>query len=423
MSLFALGLNHHTAPLAVRERMTFLPEALPDALGQLTRVRPVQEAAILSTCNRTELYCATNDPDSALDWMAEYHRIGPSEIAPYIYRLEHQQAVRHVFRVASGLDSMVLGEPQILGQMKQAVRLAEGAGTLGALLHTLFQRSFAVAKEVRSTTAIGANIVSMAAAAVHLSERIFGSISGQRVLCVGAGEMMELCAAHFAGCTPRDMVIANRTLDRAQVLSERFARSDLKVGAIRLDELGERLADFDIVLSCTASPLPIIGLGMVERALKQRRHRPMVMVDLAVPRDIEAEVDKLGDVFLYTVDDLAQIVDSGLESRQAAVVEAQAIIDARVANFLQWVQAREAVPAIRALRGHAEEMRAAELERALRAIARGEAPDRVLDTLSRNLTNKLLHGPTRLLNEAPPEAREQIEGLVQRLFPQHDRDA
>lgn len=396
MSLFALGLNHHTAPLAVRERMTFLPEALPDALGQLTRVRPVQEAAILSTCNRTELYCATNDPDSALDWMAEYHRIGPSEIAPYIYRLEHQQAVRHVFRVASGLDSMVLGEPQILGQMKQAVRLAEGAGTLGALLHTLFQRSFAVAKEVRSTTAIGANIVSMAAAAVHLSERIFGSISGQRVLCVGAGEMMELCAAHFAGCTPRDMVIANRTLDRAQVLAERFARSDLKVGAIRLDELGERLADFDIVLSCTASPLPIIGLGMVERALKQRRHRPMVMVDLAVPRDIEAEVDKLGDVFLYTVDDLAQIVDSGLESRQAAVVEAQAIIDARVSNFLQWVQAREAVPAIRALRGHAEEMRAAELERALRAIARGEAPDRVLDTLSRNLTNKLLHGPAAL---------------------------
>ncbi|MDY0055657.1 MAG: glutamyl-tRNA reductase [Methyloversatilis sp.] len=423
MSLFALGLNHHTAPLAVRERMTFLPEALPDALGQLTRVRPVQEAAILSTCNRTELYCATNDPDSALDWMAEYHRIGPSEIAPYIYRLEHQQAVRHVFRVASGLDSMVLGEPQILGQMKQAVRLAEGAGTLGALLHTLFQRSFAVAKEVRSTTAIGANIVSMAAAAVHLSERIFGSISGQRVLCVGAGEMMELCAAHFAGCTPREMVIANRTLDRAQALAERFVRSDLKVGAIRLDELGERLADFDIVLSCTASPLPIIGLGMVERALKQRRHRPMVMVDLAVPRDIEAEVDKLGDVFLYTVDDLAQIVDSGLESRQAAVVEAQAIIDARVANFLQWVQAREAVPAIRALRGHAEEMRAAELSRALRAIARGEAPERVLDTLSRNLTNKLLHGPTRLLNDAPPAAREQIEDLVQRLFPQHDRDA
>ncbi len=423
MSLFALGLNHHTAPLAVRERMTFLPESLPDALGELTRARPVQEAAILSTCNRTELYCATNDPDSALDWMAQYHRIGAQELAPYIYRLEHQRAVRHVFRVASGLDSMVLGEPQILGQMKQAVRLAEGAGTLGALLHTLFQRSFAVAKEVRSTTAIGANIVSMAAAAVHLSERIFGSLSGQRVLCVGAGEMMELCAAHFAGCTPREMVIANRTLDRAQALASRFERSDLKVGAIRLDELGERLAEFDIVLSCTASPLPIIGLGMVERALKQRRHRPIVMVDLAVPRDIEGEVDKLGDVFLYTVDDLAQIVDSGLEARQAAVVEAQAIIDARVANFLQWVQAREAVPAIRALRGHAEDMRAAELDRALRAIARGESPERVLDTLSRNLTNKLLHGPTRMLNEAPPQAREQIEGLVKRLFPQHGGDA
>ena len=423
MSLFALGLNHHTAPLAVRERMTFLPETLPDALGELTRVRPVQEAAILSTCNRTELYCATNDPDSALDWMAEYHRIAPADIAPYVYRLEQPQAVRHAFRVASGLDSMVLGEPQILGQMKQAARFAEDAGTLGALLHKLFQRSFAVAKEVRSTTAIGANIVSMAAAAVHLSERIFGSISSQRVLCIGAGEMMELCAAHFAGCAPRDMVIANRTLERAQTLAARFTGPSLKVGAIKLDELGDRLADFDIVLSCTASPLPIIGLGLVERALRARRHRPMVMVDLAVPRDIENEVAQLGDVFLYTVDDLAQIVDSGLESRQAAVVEAQAIIDARVANFLQWVQAREAVPAIRALRGHAEEMRAAELDRALRALARGEAPNQVLDTLSRNLTNKLMHGPTRLLNDAPSEARGQIEELVQRLFPLHDHDA
>jgi glutamyl-tRNA reductase len=423
MSLFALGLNHHTAPLAVRERMTFLPEALPDALGELTRMGPVREAAILSTCNRTELYCATNEPDSALEWMARYHSIAPVDIAPYVYRLEQQQAVRHVFRVASGLDSMVLGEPQILGQMKQAVRVAEGAGTLGALLHKLFQRSFAVAKEVRSTTAIGANIVSMAAAAVHLSERIFGSISSQRVLCIGAGEMMELCAAHFAGCMPREMVIANRTLERAQTLAARFAAPGRKVGAIRLDELGERMADFDIVLSCTASPLPIIGLGMVERALRARRHRPMVMVDLAVPRDIENEVADIGDVFLYTVDDLAQIVDSGLESRQAAVVEAQSIIDARVANFQQWVQAREAVPAIRALRGHAEDMRAAELARALRALARGEAPDRVLDTLSRNLTNKLLHGPTRLLNDAPEQARDEIEALVQRLYPLHDHDA
>ncbi|MDP3872693.1 MAG: glutamyl-tRNA reductase [Methyloversatilis sp.] len=422
MSLFAFGLNHHTAPLAVRERMTFLPEALPDALGELTRGRPVQEAAILSTCNRTELYCATNDPDCALDWMAEYHRIAPSDIAPYVYRLEQPQAVRHAFRVASGLDSMVLGEPQILGQMKQAVRVAEDAGTLGALLHKLFQRSFAVAKEVRSTTAIGANIVSMAAAAVHLSERIFGSLSSQRVLCIGAGEMMELCAAHFAGCTPRSMVIANRTIERAQALAQRFTRADLKVEAVKLDEIGERLSEFDVVLSCTASPLPIIGLGLVERALKARRYRPIVMVDLAVPRDIEGEVGKLNDVFLYTVDDLAQIVDSGLESRQAAVVEAQGIIDARVANFLQWVQAREAVPAIRALRGHAEDMRMLELERALRALTRGEAPDRVLDTLSRNLTNKLMHGPTRLLNEAPSEARGQIEDLVQRLYPLHDRE-
>jgi glutamyl-tRNA reductase len=237
-----------------------------------------------------------------------------------------------MFRVASGLDSMVLGEPQILGQMKQAARTAEEAGTLGALLHKLFQRTFAVAKEVRSTTAIGANIVSMAAAAVHLSERIFETIEEQKVLFIGAGEMIELCAAHFAAGKPQRITVANRTLERGQALAERLGGD-----AIRLDEIGDRLAQYDVVVSCTASPLPILGLGMVERALKVRRHRPVVMVDLAVPRDIEEEVAKLDDVFLYTLDDLGEIVESGLESRQAAVVEAETIIDTRLENFLHWV--------------------------------------------------------------------------------------
>ena len=416
--IFSLGINHHSAPLAIRERVAFGADKLPHALADLTSERPVREAAILSTCNRTEIYCAAESPEVVIDWLAHYHQVPRDELAPYVYTHNQPEAIRHAFRVASGLDSMVIGEPQILGQMKDAVRVAEESGTLGTQLHKLFQRSFSVAKEVRSTTAIGANIVSMAAAGVHLAERIFESIAGQRILFIGAGEMIELCAAHFCAQQPKQVTIANRTVERGRALAERYNGT-----AIRLDELGEHMAQHDIVVSCTASPLPIIGLGLVERALRARRHRPMVMVDLAVPRDIENEVAQLGDVFLYTVDDLAQIVDSGLESRQAAVVEAQAIIDARVANFLQWVQAREAVPAIRALRGHAEEMRAAELDRALRALARGEAPNQVLDTLSRNLTNKLMHGPTRLLNDAPSEARGQIEELVQRLFPLHDHDA
>lgn len=411
MPLFALGLNHHTAPLAVRSRMTFAPDSLPGALAALVGERRADEAAILSTCNRTELYCAANDPAAAGDWLAEYHRIAPSELRPYLYTLGQPEAVRHMFRVASGLDSMVLGEPQILGQMKHAARVAEHAGTLGATLHKLFQRTFAVAKEVRSTTAIGANIVSMAAAAVHLSERIFESVSQQKVLFVGAGEMVELCAAHFASCSPRQLMIANRGLERAHALAQRFPAD-----VMRLDELGERLAEFDIVVSCTASPVPVIGLGMVERAIRKRRHRPMVMVDLAVPCDIETEVSKLDDVFLYTVDDLSDIVSSGLESRQAAVIEAQAIIDARVDTFMQWVASRESVPTIRALRLHAETLRQREIDRAAKALARGDDAHAVLEAMSHALTNKLMHAPTRLLSELPGEHRDDIEPLMRRLY-------
>ncbi|NTV11474.1 MAG: glutamyl-tRNA reductase [Zoogloea sp.] len=376
MQLFALGLNHHTAPLDIREQVAFQPEALGQALADFVRAKPVKEAAILSTCNRTELYFATGEPQHAADWFADYHRVALPDIAPHLYSLPQRDAVRHVFRVASGLDSMVLGEPQILGQVKEAARRAEQAGTLGALLHKLFQRTFAVAKEVRSTTAIGANIVSMAAAAVHLSGRIFERVADQRVLFVGAGEMIELCAAHFAGEKPKRITVANRTFERAEALAARFGGD-----AIRLEDVAEALAAYDIVVSCTGSLLPIIGLGMVERAVKARRHRPMVMVDLAVPRDIEAEVAGLGDVFLYTVDDLAQVVESGMESRQAAVVEAEAIIDQRVDGFLHWMEARDAVPTIRALREQAEFLRRAELERALRLLARGDDPAKVLNDI------------------------------------------
>ena len=414
MQVYALGINHHKAPLEIREQVAFDPARMAQALHDLLRGRPVREAAILSTCNRTELYCATERPEAAADWLAEYHALTPHKIEPYLYRHPQQDAVRHMFRVAAGLDSMVLGEPQILGQMKQAARTAEEAGTLGTLLGKLFQRAFAVAKEVRSTTAIGANIVSMAAAAVHLAERIFERLADQKVLFVGAGEMIELCAAHFAGEHPQRLSIANRTPARAQPIAERFGGD-----VLRLDEVGVRLAEYDIVVACTASALPIIGLGMVERALKARKHRPMVMVDLAVPRDIEAEVGKLDDIFLYTLDDLGQIVESGQESRHAAIVEAEAIITHRVEDFLHWMAARETVPTIRALRDAGERARRHEVEHAMKLLQRGDDPAQVLDALSKGLTNKLLHPPTQALNLADGAKRGEVAQLIARIWRLH----
>jgi glutamyl-tRNA reductase len=412
--IFTLGINHHSAPLAIRERVAFHAEKLHQALADLTHSGRVREAAILSTCNRTEIYCAAETPEAVVDWLTRYHRVERGEIAPYLYLHDQPDAVRHAFRVASGLDSMVIGEPQILGQMKEAVRVAEESGTLGTQLHKLFQRSFSVAKEVRSTTAIGANIVSMAAAAVHLAERIFESLATQRILFIGAGEMIELCAAHFCAKQPKLVTIANRTVERGRVLAERFNGT-----AIRLDELGEHIARHDIVVSCTASPLPIIGLGMVERAVKARRHRPMFMVDLAVPRDIEVEVGDLDDVFLYTVDDLANIVESGLESRQAAVVEAETIVSSRVHDFLGWLEARDTVPVIRSLRDSAERMRRHEIEHALKLLARGEAPEKVVEQLSQRLVNKFLHAPTQALNLAEGAERADLQVLAERLFHLH----
>jgi glutamyl-tRNA reductase len=335
-----------------------------------------------------------------------------------VYSLGQSQAVRHAFRVASGLDSMVLGETQILGQMKDAVRTATEAGALGTYLNQLFQRTFAVAKEVRGTTEIGAHSVSMAAAAVRLAQRIFESIAEQRVLFIGAGEMIELCATHFAAQTPREVVIANRTLERGEKLAEALSNQGLNARAVRLAELPTKLAEFDIVVSCTASTLPIIGLGAVERAIKQRRHRPMFMVDLAVPRDIEPEVARLSDVFLYTVDDLGAIVREGNALRQAAVAQAEAIIETRVQNFMHWLDARSVVPVIRDLHAHAESLRQGELERAQRMLARGDDPVQVLEALSQALTKKFLHGPTHALNHAQGEGREQLIDLLPALFRQ-----
>ncbi len=413
MALFTLGINHRTAPLSVREQVSFHAEELRRALTDLMSGGRVFEAAILSTCNRTELYCQADSPQVASQWLAHYRQVLHHEIEPYLYVHPEREAVQHMFRVASGLDSMVLGEPQILGQMKEAERIARESGTLGMTLNKLFQNSFAVAKDVRSTTAIGANIVSMAAAAVRLAERIFERIADQRVLFIGAGEMIELCATHFAAKQPKQMVVANRTVDRGRALAERYGAT-----AIRLEDVGDRLAEFDIVVSCTASQLPILGLGLVERAIRARRHRPMFMIDLAVPRDVEVEVGELDDVFLYTVDDLAQVVESGVESRQSAVLDAEAIIAARVESFLLWLEMREAVPVIRSLRDSAERTRRHEMEHALKLLAKGESPVSVLEQLSQRLTNKFLHAPTQALHQAEG-GRGEMQAIVSRLFHLH----
>lgn len=410
MQLFTLGLNHQTAPLAIRERVAFHAERLQSALSELMRREPVKEAAIVSTCNRTELYCASAEPQAALEWLAGYHRVGAHELKPYVYTLPQADAVRHAFRVASGLDSMVVGEPQILGQMKEAMRTAEAAGALGTLLSKLFQRSFAVAKEVRSNTGIGTNVVSMAAAAVKLAARIFPSLADQKVMFIGAGEMIELCATHFAAQRPRAMAVANRTLERAEQLAHR-----VNAKSIELRDLPEHLPEYDIVVSCTASSLPIIGKGTMERTIRARRHRPIFMVDLAVPRDIEPEVARMDDVFLYTIDDLAATVREGLDARQSAVAQAEAIIESQVGSFLHWMKTREMVPLIRQLRDSAEEARRREVERAARMLARGEDPQTVLEALSHGLTNKLLHAPTQALNQGE-EGDESFKALVARLY-------
>lgn len=426
MQLLAIGINHHTAPLSLRERVAFPLEQIKPALGHLRQQllptgKPLAEAAILSTCNRTEIYCAAHDGEAhqrAISWLSHHHHIPAAELAPHLYALPQSEAVRHAFRVASGLDSMVLGETQILGQMKEAVRTAGEAGALGTYLNQLFQRTFAVAKEVRGTTEIGAHSVSMAAAAVRLAQRIFDSIAKQRVLFIGAGEMIELCATHFAAQRPKQIVVANRTAERGEKLAEQFAEQGLSSQAMRLSELPTRLHEFDIVVSCTASTLPIIGLGAVERAIRARRHRPIFMVDLAVPRDIEPEVARLDDVFLYTVDDLGTVVQEGSALRQAAVEQAEAIIETRVQNFMHWLQTRSVVPMIRDLHAHGDALRQVELERAQKMLARGDDPQAVLEALAHGLTNKFLHGPMHALHHLQGSERDALLKLLPDLFRQ-----
>jgi glutamyl-tRNA reductase len=419
MAVWTLGINHTTAPLDLRGRFAFALDMIEPHLQGLRQSMPqAPEAAIVSTCNRTEIYCAgdASHLEHTLDWLAKSGGVSVQSLRSHTYSLTDDQAARHAFRVASGLDSMVLGEPQILGQLKDAVRAADAAGALGSTLSQMFQRSFAVAKEVRSSTEIGAHSISMAAAAVRLSGQLFEDLGRVKVLFVGAGEMIDLCATHFAAKNPKTMTIANRTLERGEKLAGRFGAD-----VMHLADLPERLHEFDAVISCTASTLPIIGLGAVERALKKRKRRPMFMVDLAVPRDIEPEVKRLGDVYLYTVDDLASVVQTAQASRQAAVAQAEAIVDAGVQSFMHWVDQRSSVPLIQQLNAQADAWRAAELARARKALAKGEDMDAVLEALSKGLTQKMLHGAFAELHGADPSSRQRASHAIEHFFLRKER--
>ena len=410
MQLYTIGVNHTTAPIEIRENVAFGADSIREALSDLTN-KKAAEAAILSTCNRTEIYVQSADALPVMGWLADYHQLDLNHIQPYTYTLANQEAVKHAFRVASGLDSMVLGEPEILGQFKQSVKLAQEAGTLGTHLHQLFQRTFEVAKEVRTNTDIGGSSISMAAATVKLAQRIFGDLCEQKILFIGAGEMITLCANHFAAQKPKSMTVANRTKERGLELAEK-----IHAEAILLNDLPTHFADFDIVITSTASQLPIVGLGMVERAIKARKHRPIFMVDLAVPRDIEAEVVQLDDVFLYTVDDLAQVVTDGIENRQEAAVSAEMIISTRVEAFMHWLQKRNSVPTIKALRDQAETMRTAELEKAIKLIQKGESPEKVLEKLSLAIANKMLHAPSHALNQSHGDEHERLAQQLRHIY-------
>ena len=411
MPLYALGINHSTAPLIVREQVAFHIDTLGQALRDLIGRPRVKEAAILSTCNRTEVYFHGAEAAPVVEWLEGFHRVPKASLAPYLYTLPQEEAVAHAFRVASGLDSMVLGEPQILGQMKQAVKTAEAAGSLGLVLNRLFQRTFAVAKNVRSNTDIGSASISIAAASVKLAERIFPSIAQQRVLLIGAGEMIDLAATHFAARKPRSITVANRTLERGAQLAARFAAD-----AITLNELPDRLAGFDIIVTSTASSLPILGKGLLERAIKTRRHAPMFIVDLAVPRDVEPEAATLDDVFLYSVDDLANIVKDNLQIRVEAVREAEAMIAEQAQRFLRWLEGRSVVPMIAALHGYHDQLRASEVERARRLLATGASAEQVVEALARGLTNKFVHAPIQALNKAGDAERAELLALLHRVY-------
>ena len=420
MTLLAFGINHKTAPVDIREKVAFAPDKLGVALQELLTLTAVNEAAIVSTCNRTELYCDLSEADSAevVAWFRAYHSLSAEELDPYIYTHLDNQAVQHILRVASGLDSLVLGEPQILGQIKDAYHTASQAGAIGHLLNRLFQHTFSVAKEVRTDTAIGSSPVSVAFAAVSLAKQIFSDLSEHTALLIGAGDTIDLVARHLNDQGIKHLIVANRTVERAMTLANQFMHSE----AIALADMPSRLAEADIIISSTASQLPILGKGAVESALKSRKHRPMFMVDIAVPRDIESEVGALSDVYLYTVDDLHEVIEEGRQSREEAAEQAQEIIENQVEHYMGWLRSLEAVDTIRGYREQAERLRDEAMQHARRQLAAGRDPETVMSELARVLTQKLLHQPTVQMNRAAFEGREDLLEAVRELFNLKDNE-
>lgn len=417
MTLIAFGINHKTAPVEIREKVAFAPEKIESALHECVNNGDVKEAAIVSTCNRTELYFnlhenkTDNDISATLDWFCQYHQLKKEDVEPYIYLHSNNDAVQHILRVASGLDSLVLGEPQILGQIKDAYSTANNAGTIGRQLNRLFQHTFSVAKQVRTDTAIGASPVSVAFAAVSLAKRIFADLSEHTALLIGAGETTELVARHLADQGVKNMIVANRTVERAKALADNFDAE-----AIALSEMPERLVAADIIIASTASQLPILGKGAVERALKLRKHRPMFMVDIAVPRDIEPEVGSLDDVYLYTVDDLHEVIEEGRQSREEAAKQAEEIIENQVDHFMGWLRSLKGVDTIRAFREQAEHKRDEQLALAKKQLAAGKDPEQVMNDLARTLTNKLIHEPSAQLNQAAYSGRKELLDTARELY-------
>jgi len=414
MSLLTVGINHHTAPVEVRERMVFSPEQIHDSLESVRSVKGIEEAALLSTCNRTELICWHNNPavnDALPEWLSRYQHFDLRELLPHLYRHNDADAIRHTLRVACGLDSMVLGEPQILGQLKKAYQQAQKNRSIGRHLNRLFQHSFATAKRIRTETEIGASAVSVAFAAVSLAKQIFGDLNKSTALLIGAGETIELAARHLHSQGIEKMIVANRTVERARSLAEHF-----NAEAIALPDLGNYLSKADIIISSTASPLPILGKGAVERALKQRKYRPMFMVDIAVPRDIEPEVNELDDVYLYTVDDLQGVIDENIQSRKAAAEQAEELVQDEVDNFLSWLRSQDHVDTIRSFRNKSELLRDEVAAASKRLLIQGKSPEEAIDYLAHSLTNKLLHDPVTALNLAAREGREDLINAAHLLF-------
>ena len=411
MSLYTFGINHKTAPVLIREKLAFSEASIEPALKKLVKYTAATEAAIISTCNRSEIYCVTSDIEEVAHWFSDFHKIDYKEIKPYIYIHTDIKCVQHMLRVTSGLDSLILGEPQILGQMKVSCHNATKAATLGKKLNRLFQHSFRVAKQIRTDTEIGSSPVSVAFATVTLAKKIFGDINDKSVMLIGAGETIELVARHLNENNISNVIVANRSFDRAHNLAALYNGF-----AIGLPEIASHLHQTDIVISSTASPLPIIGKGVVESALKKRKHKPMFMVDIAVPRDIETEVNQLEDVFLFTVDDLHDVITENMKSRQNAAIQAEEIVDIQTQHYWDWLESQQSIATIQNYRNYAHKVKQELIEKAMQSLDAGKDPKEILEVLAHRLTNQLLHEPCSNLRQAKNEEQLALINAAKTLF-------